>query len=45
VEVAEIEAARPTEVAEAALEEDPEASEAADPTTKAPRRTLSFFFM
>jgi uncharacterized protein YciI len=41
VEVAETEAVRPIEVAEAALEEDPEATEAADPTTEA---TLSYFF-
>jgi uncharacterized protein YciI len=40
VEVAETEAVRPIEVAEAVLEEDPEATEAADPTTEA---TLSYF--
>ncbi len=43
MEVAETEAVRPTEVAEAALEEDPEATEAADPTTEVSRRSLSYF--
>ncbi len=42
--VAETEAVRPTEVAEAALEEDPEATEAADPTTEVSRSILSYFF-
>jgi hypothetical protein len=44
VEVAESEAARPTEDAEAAPEGDPEATEAAVPTTKMSRRIFRHYF-
>ncbi len=42
-EDAETEAIRPTEVGEAALEEDSEATEAADPTTEATSSIFSYF--
>ncbi len=44
MEEAETEAVRPTEVTEAALEEDPKATEAADPTTEFSWSILHKFF-